>query len=55
VAGIDGRWKTQADYGFWPEAHVHCKASFRSSDGKWAFAAVGEGDADIVQMDGLLK
>jgi Tol biopolymer transport system component/DNA-binding winged helix-turn-helix (wHTH) protein len=26
-----------------------------SSDGKWVFAAVGEGDADIVQMDGLLK
>ncbi len=25
-----------------------------SSDGKWVFAAVGEGDADIVQMDGLL-
>jgi eukaryotic-like serine/threonine-protein kinase len=26
-----------------------------SSDGKWLFAAVAEGDADIVQMDGLLK
>jgi eukaryotic-like serine/threonine-protein kinase len=26
-----------------------------SSDGKWLFAAVGEGDSDIVQMDGLLK
>jgi Tol biopolymer transport system component len=26
-----------------------------SSDGKWVFAAVGEGDADIVQMDGLLE
>ncbi len=26
-----------------------------SSDGKWVFAAVGEGDADIVQMDELLK
>ena len=26
-----------------------------SSDGKWVFAAVGEGDADIVQMDGLLR
>lgn len=26
-----------------------------SSDGKWVFAAVGEGDADIVEMDGLLK
>ncbi|MBZ5721203.1 MAG: protein kinase [Acidobacteriia bacterium] len=26
-----------------------------SSDGKWVFAAVGEGDADIVQMDGLLQ
>ena len=26
-----------------------------SSDGKWLFAAVGEGDADIVQMDGLLQ
>jgi len=25
-----------------------------SSDGKWVFAAVGEGDADIVQIDGLL-
>jgi Tol biopolymer transport system component len=26
-----------------------------SSDGKWVFAAVGEGDADIVQIDGLLQ
>jgi eukaryotic-like serine/threonine-protein kinase len=26
-----------------------------SSDGKWLFAAVGEGDADIVQIDGLLQ
>ena len=26
-----------------------------SSDGKWLFAAVGEGDADIVLFDGLLK
>ena len=26
-----------------------------SSDGKWVFAALGEGDADIVQMDGLLR
>ena len=25
-----------------------------SADGKWIFAAVGEGDADIVQIDGLL-
>ncbi len=26
-----------------------------SADGKWIFAAVGEGDADIVQIDGLLR
>ena len=26
-----------------------------SSDGKWVFAAVGEGDADIVQIDGLVR
>jgi hypothetical protein len=26
-----------------------------SSDGKWVFAAVGEGDSDIVQMDGLAQ
>lgn len=26
-----------------------------SSDSKWIFAAVGQGDADIVQMDGLLN
>jgi eukaryotic-like serine/threonine-protein kinase len=26
-----------------------------SADGKWVFAAVGEGDADIVQIDGLLR
>ena len=26
-----------------------------SADGKWLFAAVGDGDADIVQMDGLLQ
>ena len=26
-----------------------------SSDGKWVFAAVGEGDADIVEIDGIAK
>jgi hypothetical protein len=26
-----------------------------SADGKWIFAAVGEGDANIVQMEGLLR
>ena len=26
-----------------------------SADGKWLYAAVGEGDADIVQLDGLLQ
>jgi len=26
-----------------------------SGDGKWIFAAVGEGDADIVQIEGLLR
>ena len=26
-----------------------------SADGKWIFAAVGEGDSDIVQIEGLLK
>ena len=26
-----------------------------SSDGQWVFAAVGEGDADVVQIDGLLQ
>jgi Tol biopolymer transport system component len=26
-----------------------------SSDGKWIYAAVGEGDSDIVLMDGILK
>jgi eukaryotic-like serine/threonine-protein kinase len=26
-----------------------------SADGKWLYAAVGEGDSDIVQLDGLLK
>ena len=26
-----------------------------SSDAKWVFAAVGEGDADIVMMEGLMR
>ena len=55
LGGVNHGWKAEADHGFWSEAHIHRAAISWSSDGKWVFAAVGEGDADIVQMDGLLS
>jgi eukaryotic-like serine/threonine-protein kinase len=40
---------------FAPKRTFIARRTSWSSDGKWVFAAVGEGDSDIVQMDGLLK
>jgi len=49
----DGKLRRITDFGQ-KRTFIARRVSW-SSDGKWAFAAVGEGDADIVQMDGLLK
>ena len=49
----DGKLKRITDFG---QRHTFIARRVSwSSDGKWVFAAVGEGDADIVQMDGLLQ
>jgi Tol biopolymer transport system component len=53
VSTSDGRLRRITDFGQ-KRTFIARRASW-SSDGKWVFVAVGEGDADIVQMDGLLK
>jgi Tol biopolymer transport system component len=53
VSTADGKLRRITDFGQ-KRTFIARRVSW-SSDGKWVFAAVGEGDADIVQMDGLLK
>jgi eukaryotic-like serine/threonine-protein kinase len=53
VSTVDGKLRRITDFGQ-KRTFIARRVSW-SSDGKWVFAAVGEGDADIVQMDGLLK
>ena len=49
----DGKLKRLTDFGQ-KRTFIARRISW-SSDGKWVFAAVGEGDSDIVQMDGLVR
>ncbi|MBZ5550722.1 MAG: protein kinase [Acidobacteriia bacterium] len=53
VSTPDGRLRRITDFGA-RRTFIARRVSW-SSDGKWVFAAVGEGDADIVQMEGLLQ
>jgi len=53
VSTVDGKLRRITDFGL-RRTFIARRVSW-SSDGKWLFAAVGEGDSDIVQMDGLLK
>ena len=53
LSTTDGKLKQITDFGQ-KRTFIARRISW-SSDGKWVFAAVGEGDADIVQMDGLLN
>jgi len=53
VSTSDGKLRRITDFGQ-KRTFIARRVSW-SSDGKWVFAAVGEGGADIVQMDGLLK
>ena len=53
VSTPDGKLKRITDFGA-RRTFIARRVSW-SSDGKWVFAAVGEGDADIVQIDGLLQ
>jgi Tol biopolymer transport system component len=53
VSTGDGKLRRITDFG--PKRTFIARRVSWSSDGKSVFAAVGEGDADIVQMDGLLK
>ena len=48
----DGKFKRITDFA--PKRTFIARRISWSSDGKWVFAAVGEGDSDIVMMDGLL-
>jgi len=49
----DGKLRRVTDFGQ-KRTFIARRVSW-SSDGKSVFAAVGEGDADIVQMDGLVQ
>jgi Tol biopolymer transport system component len=53
VSTADGKLRRVTDFGQ-RRTFIARRVSW-SSDGKWLFAAVGDGDSDIVQMDGLLK
>jgi Tol biopolymer transport system component len=53
ISTADGKMRRITDFGA-KRTFIARRVSW-SSDGKWVFAAVGEGDADIVQMDGLLQ
>jgi len=53
VSAADGKARRITDFGQ-KRTFIARRVSW-SSDGKWVFAAVGEGDTDIVQMDGLLQ
>jgi serine/threonine protein kinase len=53
VSTADGKFKRITDFGQ-RRTFIARRISW-SSDAKWIFAAVGEGDADIVQMDGLVQ
>ncbi len=53
VSTSDGKLNRITDFGQ-KRTFIARRVSW-SSDGKWVFAAVGEGDADIVQLDGLLN
>jgi len=53
ISTADGKLRRITDFGQ-RRTFIARRVSW-SSDGKWLFAAVGEGDSDIVQMDGLLK
>jgi Tol biopolymer transport system component len=53
ISTADGKQKRITDFGA-RRTFIARRVSW-SSDGKWLFAAVGEGDADIVQMEGLLQ
>jgi Tol biopolymer transport system component len=53
VSTVDGKLRQITDFGQ-RRTFIARRVSW-SSDGKWLFAAMGEGDSDIVQMDGLLK
>jgi Tol biopolymer transport system component len=53
ISTSDGKLRRVTDFG--PRHTFIARRVSWSSDGKWLFAAVGEGDADIVQMDGLLQ
>jgi eukaryotic-like serine/threonine-protein kinase len=53
ISTVDGKMRRVTDFGQ-RRTSIARRISW-SADGKWVFAAVGEGDADIAQIDGLLQ
>ncbi|HZQ95881.1 MAG TPA: protein kinase [Candidatus Sulfotelmatobacter sp.] len=53
IPTVGGKLKRITDFA--PRRTFIARRISWSADGKWIFAAVGEGDADIVQLEGLLK
>ncbi len=49
----DGKLRRITDFGA-RHTFIARRVSW-SADGKWVYAALGEGESDIVQMDGLLR
>src|SRR5579859_2944199 len=52
ISTADGKLRRITDFGA-KHTFIARRVTW-SSDAKWVYAAVGEGDSDIVQMDGLL-
>ena len=53
ASATDGKLKQVTDFG--QKRTFIARRLDWSADGKWIFAAVGEGDADIVEIAGIVK
>jgi eukaryotic-like serine/threonine-protein kinase len=53
ASSVDGKLKQVTDFG--QKRTFIARRLDWSADGKWIFAAVGEGDADIVEIAGIVK
>ena len=54
VGALDRYGGAVSAHGLWPASDFITRRLSWSSDGRFIFAAVGEGDADVVLLDGLL-
>jgi hypothetical protein len=53
VSAADGKLRQVTDFG--QKRTFIARRINWSADGNWIFAAVGEGDADIVEIAGIVK